>query len=452
MAVECSKCHTPVQMGASFCGVCGTPIPVDNQTELPVTVEMHQYRNFDQGRAASRPRQEVSRQDLNAILKDFESGRGARFESAKKVLKEKRPISAIDPLLRIADKVFVKEEVEKAVYEVLAEIGSDHLVDIILKKPYLDDKMKFMAFSVLADEVPPRALEWLGERSGVEESPFDIFALEIIRRIGTADAFLPLAKHASGNFMEEFAPTVGGGFLLNMAVAGAVAAKQSVNRDMATTLITAVFMPIEALVVSPKLVQKGQAMQYRTMVMAELAKKHGLTELGKLYEPRLFNSVGNGDRTSVMACLASTFLQLGKNPPFMSDAINNVIYNRRKRFFGDKVAAAVLTYSLIQYSQEQDSDIFKEPITQALNDKDSIVSQSAASSVLYLNFTPAMDLALRRITARDARFMPALAFCALYHENPQCKSLFDHLGQTGNKEVKYAVNNWRDIIADWKSG
>lgn len=346
----------------------------------------------------------------------------------------------------------MKEEVEKAAYEVLAEIGSDHLVDIILNEVALSDKMKFMAYSVLGDELPIRALPWLGEKSASEGSPFDIFAIEVIRRLGTKEAIFHLVKNASGSFMEDIdVPPPGIGLLLSVAAIGVVSSKQAINRDLAASLITAPFLPIEALFISPKLLQKGQSSLYRIFVVAELIEKHGLSELEKLYNPSFINAAPRDERTSVMGTIASSCLLVGKTPPLMIDAIKNVIYNPKRRYFGDHISAAILAYALMQYSQDQKKSDFNEPIMHALVDTDKTVRQSAVASVFYLNYLPAMDLALKQVTIRDARFMPALAFCALYHENSQCKSAFDQIGRSGNNEVKKAVGNWREIIAFWKS-
>ncbi|MBG0787346.1 MAG: zinc ribbon domain-containing protein [Anaerolineaceae bacterium] len=452
MASVCPNCHQVIQMGTKFCGNCGAEISAENQVEAQPDLKFHQYRNFDFSYPRNnKPRQEIAPRDLNKLLRALEAGRGKGFENAKSELIEKRPVSAVDPLWRMANKAFVKDSTKEAAFKILEEIGSDHLVDLILNESVrFDDQKKVLAYNVIADSMPPRALEWLGKETGYESSPYDILAIELMRRIGGKDAIVQLVKNASGNFVEDTAPIVGKNLLLNMAIAGAVAAKQSINRNMAATLVTAPFFPLELLDSSPKLIQKGQSLYYRTMVVAELAKRHGDGELFQLYTPAFINSASKQERSSVEACIASAFLILGKPPAFMPTVINNVINMRRRMFFGDKVAAAVLTYAMMDYCIEKKTDVYMSAITAAMNDKDAIVSQSAVASALFLNYLPLVGTALKQITAKDPRFIPALAFCALFHDNSECKALLDHLETAGNKEVKYAIGNWREIISDWK--
>ena len=42
------------------------------------------------------------------------------------------------------------------------------------------------------------------------------------------------------------------------------------------------------------------------------------------------------------------------------------------------------------------------------------------------------------------------AFCALFHDNPDGKNLYNQLEAQGNNEIKKATSNWREIIMEWK--
>jgi len=56
---------------------------------------------------------------------------------------------------------------------------------IISESVYTNDKTKAMAYMVLGHELSPRSVEWLAHESSFEDSPFDILAVEILRRIGS---------------------------------------------------------------------------------------------------------------------------------------------------------------------------------------------------------------------------------------------------------------------------
>ena len=346
------------------------------------------------------------------------------------------------------DKIFIKADAEKAIYEILNEIRSEKLIDLILKENFItNEKLEAMAFSVIAEELPPRATDWLGEQSK-RETPYNILSIEILRRIGTKEALLSLAKNAYANFIEDSGP-MSKSLPLSVAIAGATAMKQDVDRQMAATLLTAPFIPIELLISAPKIVQKSQEHIYRAQVMAELAQKHGLHEVENLYNQKFLNSISRFDKSSIESCLAGTMLLAGKAPSFINMVIKNVIQSRKMNF-GDQISASVLTYCLIQYSKNKNTNIYYDSIMAAINDKDKILNQSAIASVLYLDYQPVISSVLSRITTKDARFIPALAFCALFHDNPDGKNLYNQLEAQGNNEIKKATSNWREIIMEWK--
>ena len=452
MSAQCPNCQNPIQLGAKFCGLCGSPIPQDQQRPISTASEFYQYGQLKFQKSESvRPHQQMRPQELKSILRDIEKGRGKTFEIACQTLKEKRPIEAIEPLWKMKDKIFIKPEVKEAIYEILNEIRSDRLIDLILKENFItDEKMKVMVFTIIASELPPRAVDWLGEQSRFE-TPYNIVSIEILRRIGTKEAFLSLANNAYANFMEESEDSglKSKNLLWNIASAGVTALKQDLNRQMAATLLTAPFIPLEILNSFPKIVQKSQEHIYRAQVMAELAQKHGLNLVENLYNQKIVNSVSRFDKSSTESCLAGAALLAGKAPSFINNTIKNIIQSR-KITFGDQISASVLTYCLIQYSKDNNSNIYYDSIMAAINDKDKILNQSAIASALYLDYRPVITSSLSRITTNDARFIPALEFCALFHNNPDAKNLFYKLEAQGNNEIKEATNNWRELIMEWK--
>lgn len=453
MPAVCPNCNKPVQIGARFCGTCGTPISQDDrQPFIPPSMEFRQYRRLDADKPGwFRPHHEIDPYELKKILKDLEQGRGNNFEHARQILKEKRPLGAVEPLWKMKNQIFVKDNVEKVIYEILTEIGSEKVVDLILDEIALtSDDAKMMAYTVLGNELPQRAVPWLGKMSDLEESPFDIVILEILRRIGNKQAIIQLVKHSNSNFTEDLSPRIGKNLLLNVVVAGVAAYRQSIDRDMAATLLTAPFLPLELLTSVPEIIQKSQVLMYRVQVLAELAQKHGLEEVEKLYDPKFLKSASLGGITSMECCLTCAVLLAGKAPQFINIVIKNVIENPRKKFIGDKISAAVLTYYLTLFSKEKNSNMYFSGIMAAVNDKDHIVSQSAIASSLYLNYTPIISSALNKISTSDARYIPALAYCAFHHDNQDCKNLFYHIEMNGNKDIKKAASNWHEIVTAWK--
>jgi len=452
MSAVCRNCQKPIQQGAKFCGFCGAPISQEDQVAISPAVEFQQYQNlgFDKPDYYG-SHQEIDPRELKSILRDLEQGKGKNFEYAVKRLKEKRPIQAIEPLWKMKDKIFIKEDVENAIYEILAEIGSDELVNLIISENiYTNDKAKAMTYMVLGHELSPRSVEWLAHKSSFEDSPFDIIAVEILRRIGSKDAMIQLAKSANANYVDDSPPIIGRSLLTNVVISGVDYYKQSSVRDYAATLLTAPFLPVEILTSAPKIVQKSQTHIYRAQAIAELIHKHGENEIENFYNREFLESGSVWDKTSCESCLASAMLLAGKSPKFINTAITNVIDRTHKNYFGDKISAAVLTYCLIQYSKEKNTNIFNNSIMSAINDKDNIVSQSAMASALYADYRPIVSSILPKITIKDARFIPALAYSAYLHDNVEAKDLFNQFETKGNKEIKKATTNWREIIFEWK--
>jgi hypothetical protein len=452
MATICPNCKNEISSASIFCEHCGHR--VQNAAEGNVAVERQpyrQYQNIIKDKTEKKPHQSVDSKTLKMLLSHLEQGRGRNFEEAKAKLMEMRSLEAVEPLWKLSQKAFGKDEAKKAAKEILTETGSDKLVDLIIGKNLYDEEELVWAISILADEKQERSIEWLADNTKLKEFTVELCALEAIRRIGSKKSIPYLVKNASCYYLEDSVSPVRGNLLLTAAMGIALATKQSIDRDLAASLLTAPFLPIEMVVNAPKLVQKAQIFIYRIDVITEIIQSVGFEELDKIfYEPQFMKSISKSNRMEIESTIASCYLRLGKHHPNIQTVIQNVIY-KKKLSFGDEISAAILTDEMIRFNITQKSDLYLEPIRASLKDKGKITRQSSIASVFYQNYKPCLQEALQEAKIKDNRFVPALSYCAYMHDSIDAKNTLDYLEGSGNTKIKYAIGNWKEILAEWKN-
>lgn len=473
----CLSCGKVLATNEKFCGGCGaynpnfaetkSKTPIKNDIRPALFVEMQSLIKKTDTNKRHVP---MSHSELANMLKTFEKSKGADYNNAKNILLEKLPIEAIEPLWKMKDKIFLGEEVEKDIYQVLGEIGTEEVVKLVIKEfPY--GSHTFELLLILSKNQSALAIDWLGEVSGqTDEFPSNILAMLNLLELNNPAAIKALVSNQQLNFLEFDTNDVDyrnrpqnqtfvemllsnddrnrpknqsfGGSLLSAAIKGVSQyGKQQQENIIAAGLATFPDLPMEIFGVTPsKLILHQQSEMCRLFAVLTLCKNFGFSYLNDCWP-----ASGRNSELSLRSFLAGCYLFSGQSNPNLDKVFTDLLASQLNT--PEQYSSAIfICDALMKAKNNFHQQVFTPRIIEFLNKKSIPVKNSIAASTLFTNFAPLMHEALETARVSGLIFVPSLVFASSIYGNEKASALLNQMSSSGKKDVRDAIDNWQSIL------
>ena len=386
----CVKCGKELSPHVLFCTECGTKVlstSLDERSEsIKSDFSKRKFQTNINKQTSNRNNDPIPYNQLKSILYDFEKKSGEKYENAKNKLIEYLPMEAVQPLYKIASKITIDNKRSIDALDILGQIGTDEVANLLTSGEYYDDEIKFHVIQQVVSIGSPSSLNWLISNSF--NIPENLLVYSYLEKELPKDMILDFA---SKNIDLDFYEPDGGlvsrriGFAIVEAIAKSAAQQETKKRELSILPFTK-FFPVELIIGFPQMCHKSFSLYMKMIFLYQMCERYGLSILNNW---EMYKASHNKKEISPYSDLliASIYILSKKDNPIIPTAIMSVINTPTTG--NASYLAKMFAYDLMVMHTKNSRNVELEQLISKgiLNDKvfsNSIISSIFANSAEHL--------------------------------------------------------------------